>query len=272
MAMWKSHWEDHTSDWLKTVPISGLGQTMNACSRVLVGNIYGDHDVSCTSFIGIKHHHNVVRDTLANICYRSGISVGLDVCVDLTRSSPLTQTGLVDFVPSRAMIDVAKRKRDKYIDKCAAIGYGFLSFSFSFLGELEADAVTLLKRIRKFSMTHDIGARKDECLDVTCISSFAGMWVPSWAPEVALHNVVEKKKRKYASICEKNGYKFIAFAFSTFGEFDTETLDTLLRIKSIFIRHSNNANSGAFIFQRVSFCIQKEVRAQLVSRLPFNFM
>ncbi|GJV18936.1 hypothetical protein Tco_1367956 [Tanacetum coccineum] len=40
----------------------------------------------------------------------------------------------------------------------AAIGYEFLPFSFSSLGELEADAVTLLKRIRKFSMTQDIGA------------------------------------------------------------------------------------------------------------------
>ncbi|GKF46327.1 hypothetical protein Tco_0136129, partial [Tanacetum coccineum] len=44
---------------------------------------------------------------------------------------------------------------------CAAIGYGFLSFSFSSLGELEADAVTLLKRIRKFFMTQDIRARVD---------------------------------------------------------------------------------------------------------------
>ncbi|GKD16670.1 hypothetical protein Tco_1205828, partial [Tanacetum coccineum] len=58
----------------------------------------------------------------------------LDVCVDLTGSSPLTQTGKVDFVPGRAVIDVAQRKH-------------------------EADAVTLLKRIRKFSMTQDIGAR-----------------------------------------------------------------------------------------------------------------
>ncbi|GKD77444.1 hypothetical protein Tco_1340065, partial [Tanacetum coccineum] len=63
---------------------------------------------------------------------------------------------------------------------------------------------------------------KDACLDVTCISPFAGMGASSWAPGVALHNAVEKKKRKYASICEKNGYKFIPFAFSMFGEFDTE--------------------------------------------------
>ncbi|GKD10609.1 hypothetical protein Tco_1190294, partial [Tanacetum coccineum] len=51
------------------------------------------------------------------------------------------------------------RKRDKYMAKCAAIGYGFLPFSFTSLGELEVDAVTLLKRTRKFFMAQDIGAR-----------------------------------------------------------------------------------------------------------------
>nr|GFC24124.1 putative reverse transcriptase domain-containing protein [Tanacetum cinerariifolium] len=211
MALWNSQREDHTFDWLRTVPISGLRQTMNgktyrcvlcyrlgillfsvskpcsACSRVFVGDIYGDHVILCAWIIGIKHRHNVVRDTLVDICYRSRISAGkkvdigldrgrdkplrptdmllyswdegLDVCVDLTGSSPLTQTGMVDFVPGRAVIDAAQRKRGKYMAKCADIGYGFLPFSFSSLGELEADAVTLLKRIWKFSMTHDIGAR-----------------------------------------------------------------------------------------------------------------
>nr|GEU29691.1 hypothetical protein [Tanacetum cinerariifolium] len=106
----------------------------SACSRVFVGDIYGDHDVSYAGIIGIKHRHNVVRDTLVDICYRSGILAGLDVCVDLTGSSPLTQTEMVDFVPGRAVIDAAQRKR-------------------------EADAVTLLKRIRKFFMNQDIGAR-----------------------------------------------------------------------------------------------------------------
>ncbi|GJZ44398.1 hypothetical protein Tco_0591653 [Tanacetum coccineum] len=43
--------------------------------------------------------------------------------------------------------------------KCATIRYEFLPFSFSSLRELEADAVILLKRIRKFSMAQDIGAR-----------------------------------------------------------------------------------------------------------------
>ncbi|GKA58463.1 RNA-directed DNA polymerase, eukaryota [Tanacetum coccineum] len=66
---------------------------------------------------------------------------------------------MVDFVPGHAVIDDAQCKRGKYMAKCAAIGYGFLPFSFSSLGELEADAVTLLKRIRKFSMAQDIGTR-----------------------------------------------------------------------------------------------------------------
>ncbi|GJT84806.1 hypothetical protein Tco_1066523 [Tanacetum coccineum] len=211
MALWLSQREERTSDWLRVVPISGLGQTMNgktyrcvlcyrlgvplfsvskpcsACSKVFIGDVYGDHAVSGAGVIGIKHRHNAVRDTLVDICFRSGISAGkevdiglsgdgdkalrpadillyswdggLDVCVDLTGSSPLTRTGMTDFAPGRAVIDAAQRKRGKYLDKCAAIGYGFLPFSFSSLGELEANAVTLLKRIRKFSMVQDIGAR-----------------------------------------------------------------------------------------------------------------
>ena len=68
---------------------------------------------------------------------------------------------------------------------------------------------------------------------------------------------VEKKKKKYVSKCEEKEYKFIQFTFSTFGELDTEALDTLSRIKSIVISHSNNARSGVFIFHRISFCIQE---------------
>ncbi|GKA65673.1 hypothetical protein Tco_0765380, partial [Tanacetum coccineum] len=119
-----------------------------ACSRVFARDIYGD--LSCAVMIGIKHRHNVVRDTLVDICYRSGILAGkkvdigldggldkplrpadmllyswdgvLDVCVDLTGSLHLTQTGMVDFIPGRAVIDAAQRKHDN-MAKCAAIGY-----------------------------------------------------------------------------------------------------------------------------------------------------
>nr|GEV97371.1 hypothetical protein [Tanacetum cinerariifolium] len=111
---------------------SGL-KPCSACSKVFAGDIYGDYAVSCAGIIGIKHRHNAMRDTLVDICYHFEISVGLDVCVDLIGSSPLTQTRMVYFIPGRAVIDVAQRKR-------------------------EADDVTLPKRIRKFSITQDIRA------------------------------------------------------------------------------------------------------------------
>ncbi|GKA56323.1 hypothetical protein Tco_0755395 [Tanacetum coccineum] len=104
----------------------------------------------------IKHRHNVVRDTLVDICYRSGISAGKEVDIRLegARDKPLRPDMLL-YSWDRGL----DRKRDKYMAKCTAIGYGFLPFSFSSLRELEADAVTLLKRIWKFSMAQDIGAR-----------------------------------------------------------------------------------------------------------------
>ena len=211
VALWKSQQGDHASAWLRVVPISGLGQTMNgktyrsvlsyrlgvplfsvsapcsACSRVFDGDIFGDHAVSCSGLMGIKHRHNAVRDTLLDVCYRSGITArkevnvgltdgidgalrpadvllyswddGLDVCVDLTGSSPLTQSGLSDFVPGRMVAVAAQRKREKYLARCRTIGYGFLPFSFSSLGELDKGAVALLKRIQTFSRAQDIGAR-----------------------------------------------------------------------------------------------------------------
>ena len=241
VALWKSQQSAHSSDWLRAAPISSLGQTMNrrtyrcvlsyrlgvplfpvsmpcsACSRVFDGDIFGDHAVSCPGIVGLKHRHNLVRDTLLDICFRSGISAGKevniglvdehgrslrpadlllyswdrgqDVCVDLTGSSPLTQTGLSDFAPGRVVIDAAQRKCAKYQVACASLGYGFLPFSFSSLGELDAGAVTLLKRIQKFSLALDAGAR-----------------------------------------------------------------------------------AAAFIFTRLSFSIAKGVGAQIVSRLPTNFM
>ncbi|GKA68097.1 hypothetical protein Tco_0768014, partial [Tanacetum coccineum] len=157
-----------------SVPLFSISKPCSACSKVFTGDVYGDHVVSCAGVIGIKHRHNTVRDTLIDICSRSGISAGkevdigvggdgdkalrpanmllysweggLDVCVDLKGSSPLKQTGMTDFVPGRVVIDDAQRKRGKYMTKCAYIGYGFHPFSFSSFGELEKDAFTLLKR------------------------------------------------------------------------------------------------------------------------------
>ena len=64
-----------------------------------------------------------------------------------------------DFVAGRVVLDAAQWKRSKYLAKCEAVGYGFLPFSFSSLGELDKDAIALLKRVQKFATAQDIGAR-----------------------------------------------------------------------------------------------------------------
>ncbi|GKD38080.1 hypothetical protein Tco_1258287, partial [Tanacetum coccineum] len=178
-----------------------------------------------------------VRDTLVDICFRSGISAGkevdigldeghdkklrpadmflyswdggLDVCVDLTGSSPLTQTGMSDFAPGRTVTDAAHRKRGKYMAKCVDIGYGFLPFSFSSLGELETDAVTLLKRVRNFSMAQDIGGR---------------------AAGRAVIDATQRKRPKYETKCADIGYAFPSFSFSSFGELEKDAVVLLKRI------------------------------------------
>nr|GEV67847.1 putative reverse transcriptase domain-containing protein [Tanacetum cinerariifolium] len=127
VSLWKSQREDYTLGWHRAVPISRLGQTMNACLRVLAEDIYGDHAVSCAGSNGIKHRHNILRDTLVDICFRLRISAGMTYCV-----------------PGQAVIDAAQRKRSKHMAKCAAIGYGFLLFSFSSLRGLKDDAVRLM--------------------------------------------------------------------------------------------------------------------------------
>nr|GEX12120.1 hypothetical protein [Tanacetum cinerariifolium] len=122
--------------------------------RVFTGYIYGDHAVSCVGIIDIKHRHNVVRDTLVDICLRLWISAGKEVDIGLGggRDKPLHPPDMLLYSGH-----CAHRKRVKYEAKCANIGYGFLPFSFSFFGKLEKDAVTLLNRIRKFFVAQDIG-------------------------------------------------------------------------------------------------------------------
>ncbi|GKF49599.1 hypothetical protein Tco_0142850 [Tanacetum coccineum] len=125
---------------------------MIACSRVFVGDIYGGHVISCVGIIVIKHHHNVVRDTLVDICYRSGISAGkeVDIGLDWGCDKLLRPADMLLYSWDGGLnvcVDATQRKRVKYMAKCAAIGYGFLPFSFSSLGELEEDAITLQKLI-----------------------------------------------------------------------------------------------------------------------------
>nr|GEZ57927.1 hypothetical protein [Tanacetum cinerariifolium] len=278
MALWKSQREDHTSDWLRAVPIFGLGKNMNgktyrcvlcyrlafllfyvlkpcsACSRVFL-DIYGDHVASCAGIIGIKHRQNVMRDILVDICFRSGISAGFDVCMDLTGSSPLTQTGMVYFVPGRAVIDVAQRKRVKYMAKCAIIRYGFLPFSFSSFGESEEDTITLLKRIRKFFMVQDIGGCDkplrptimllyswggglDVCADLTRSFPLTQTEMADFGPDRAMIDNEQCKRAKYMAKCAAIGYDFLPFSFSSLEELEDDEVTLMKRIRKFSVRYT----------------------------------
>ncbi|GJV65073.1 hypothetical protein Tco_1475901 [Tanacetum coccineum] len=180
-----------------SIPLFSVLKPCSACSRVFARDIYSDHAVSCAVIIGIKHRHNIMRDTLVDICYCSRISArkevdigldrgrdkplrpadmllyswggGLDVCVDLTGSLPLTQTGMADL--------------------CTRSG--------------ETNAVILLKRIQKFSMTQDIGARADvHNFNRIGFSIAKGVWWLSHSPcRITISVVVSLFRLQFLSGC-----------------------------------------------------------------------
>ncbi|GJY37153.1 hypothetical protein Tco_0422531 [Tanacetum coccineum] len=79
--------------------------------------------------------------------------------IDYERSSPLTHTGMADFMLGRVVIDAAQHKRVKYevgISAGKEVDIGLDEGRDKPLCPFE---ISLLKRIQKFSMTQDIGAR-----------------------------------------------------------------------------------------------------------------
>ncbi|GJR61634.1 hypothetical protein Tco_1503796 [Tanacetum coccineum] len=177
---------------------------------------------------------------------------GLDVCVDLTRSSDLTQTGLADFVPGHAAFDATRRKRLKYEVKCTNIGYGFLPFSFSSFRELEKDVAALLKRIRKFSVAQDIGAWS---------STLTQTGMVDFVPCGAVIKAAQRKRVKYEAKCANIGYRFIPFSFSSFGELDNDAVTLLKRIQKYSVAQDIGTRAAIYIFSRISFAIARGVEA-----------
>ncbi|GJY92894.1 hypothetical protein Tco_0508676 [Tanacetum coccineum] len=82
------------------VPLFAISKSCSACSKVFTGDVYGTY--ACVMVLWryrIKHRHNAVRDTLVDICFRSKISAGKEDDMGLVEgSSPLTQTGMANFV------------------------------------------------------------------------------------------------------------------------------------------------------------------------------
>ncbi|GJX35278.1 hypothetical protein Tco_0246835 [Tanacetum coccineum] len=119
-----------------SVPLFSVSKSCSACSKVFTGDIYGDHAVSCAGIIGIKHQHNVVRDTLVDICLWSGISAGKEVDIGLGGgwSSTFARDWDGCFCAGRAVNDAAHRKRSKFTRHNSDIDMDILPFSYRRLG------------------------------------------------------------------------------------------------------------------------------------------
>ncbi|GKE07911.1 hypothetical protein Tco_1411462 [Tanacetum coccineum] len=184
---------------------------------------------------------------------------------------------IVSRLPSnlfRAVIDASHRKWVKYEAKCANIGYGFLPFSFFSLRELEKDVVTLLKRIRKFFMTQDIGAHGglDVCMDLTGSSPLTQIGVADFVPDREMIDVTQRKRDKYMAKCAAIGYGFLPFSFSSLGILEADAVTLLKRIRKFSMAQDIRARAVVHICNRISFAIAKGVGAQIVSWLPSNLL
>ena len=118
----------------------------------------GDHALHCSSEVGVKFRHNLVRDIFVDICCKAGVFVrkeaplgflsearkdfkpadllmfnwlhGKDVCMDVTRGSPFVSIRVSSLVTGTSLANTTERKRKKYTGKCEENGYKSIQFAF----------------------------------------------------------------------------------------------------------------------------------------------
>lgn len=100
-TLWQFNRTEHAMDFLKDIPIPGLNQAVgprkfisvlqyrlgipffeegslcSCCQRPM--DIYGDHAIHCAGEVRLKFRHNLVKDVLADICYKAGVVVRKEV-------------------------------------------------------------------------------------------------------------------------------------------------------------------------------------------------
>ena len=85
-------------------------------------------------------------------------------------------------------------------------------------------------------------------------------------------DAAQRKRSKYLAKCDAAGYGFLPFSFSSLGELYTDAIALLKRVQQFSTAQDIGARFAGFIFVRVGFAIAKGVGAQIVSRLPTNFL
>ncbi len=214
-AVFKCLQAPHAQDFLLAMPIDGLGQHMSpveyrsilkyrlliplfpsdevcpVCRKACLDS-FGEHALHCRELPGFKYRHDLVRDILADICRRAGISVkkeapvnfltdplegrsslrpadvlifgwigGKHACVDLTGVSPLAGFTGGEFTVGQAALKAAAGKVAKHEKACLDNQHVFLPFAFDIFGFLAPDAIQLLHRIQHV-MDGNVSSSKSE--------------------------------------------------------------------------------------------------------------
>lgn len=147
-------------------------------------DIYGNHALHCANAVVPKYRHDLVCDIISDMCYKAGVVArkeislgflssdsageakhadilvynredGKDVFFDVTVVSPFTSARTRNYTPGHAISSAVSCKRNKYLDKCSAHGYGFNALAFTTLGELGEDTIIFMNKMRNCLIHHD---------------------------------------------------------------------------------------------------------------------
>nr|GEX90432.1 hypothetical protein [Tanacetum cinerariifolium] len=162
-----------------------------------------------------------------------------------------------------AVIVAAQRKRVKYEAKYAYIGYDFLPFSFSSFAKLEKDAMTLLKRVRRFFVTQNIRASTTVHISnrisftITRRSSpLTQIGMTDFVPGRVVIDVSQRKRVKYEAKFANIKYSFFLSHSLLLGI--REGCDSPTKADSnFFVAQDIGARVFVYIFSRVTFAIAK---------------
>ncbi|KAL5717905.1 hypothetical protein ACHQM5_010858 [Ranunculus cassubicifolius] len=113
---------------------------------------------------------------------------------------------------------------------------------------------------------------KHTCVDLTCCSPLVGFVDGYFDKDKGLRNMVRKKYDKHDKACQDGGFEFLPFGFTSFGCLCEEAIDFMTRVEKVAHSHLVCYKSTKFVFHRLGFLIQKGIAAQIVSRLPVNFV
>ncbi|KAL5700504.1 hypothetical protein ACHQM5_025939 [Ranunculus cassubicifolius] len=159
--------------------------------------------------------------------------------------------------------------RDGLVDVCSRAGIAVRKEVD--LGLLGVDGITRLKPADVLLYGWSGGA--DTCIDITGSSPFVGYGNGArFTTNGIMDLAVMAKHKKYGKVCKDKGLAFTPFAFSSFGFLHTDAVGVLKRVVQVLIGHGVESRIAHCIFSRIGYFIQKGVGAQLVARLPFNFL